>query len=186
MRVYLAGKIAKCDWRHAVVKGLRESSTDRNGLGPDGALPEFLETQIAGITYVGPFFAGCDHGCAHGAGTHGRSGGCTWGHSRDRTARDCLTQIRSADAVFAWLDELEPSEHCTAYGTLVEIGFARALDKRVIVAASRAPLDPARVRIGSRQPIDDVWFAWTVASDRLVADSPTDALEKVVPPHRVV
>lgn len=178
-KIYLAGKIAKQDWRHGVTPGLREATTDRNGLGPAGHLPESLDTRFSALTYVGPFFAGCDHGCAHGGDTHGRSGGCTAGHSRARTAQDCLAQIASADVVLAWLDELDPREHCTAYGTLVEVGYALALGKRVVVAAARAPQDPAEAQLVDRHPIDDVWFAWTVATERIIAQSPESALDGI-------
>lgn len=81
--------------------------------------------------------------------------------------------------MFAWLDELEPHDHCTAYGTLVEIGYALARGKHVVVAASRAPQDPGSSVVVDRHPIDDVWFAWTVATQRLIADTPLAALDKV-------
>lgn len=182
--IYLAGKIAKGDWRHDVVDGLRESSTDRNALGGDVQFPSALDTSWPGQTYVGPFFAGCDHGCAHGRGTHARAGGCTHGHSRPRTARDCLEQIDRADIIFAWLEEIEDLDcnHSSAYGTLFELGYAKALQKRVVVAAQRAPVglhdetDYAAVPAA----IDDLWFAWTLATDRVVAATPREALALVL------
>ncbi|MFF1531374.1 nucleoside 2-deoxyribosyltransferase [Cellulomonas sp. NPDC058312] len=104
---------------------------------------------------------------------------CMNGHSRPRTAADCLAQIDRADVVFAWLDELEPSEHCTAYGTRVEVGYALARGKHVLVGASRAPQEPGDSGIAARSPIDDVWFAWTVASQRVIARSPLAALDEI-------
>jgi hypothetical protein len=178
-QIYLAGKIAKSDWRHNVAAELRDASTERSNLSSVGDLPGQIGTRYDGVTYVGPFFAGCDHGCAHGGDTHARSGGCTEGHSRPRTAADCLAQIDRADVVFAWLDELEPNGHCTAYGTLVEVGYAVARGKHVVVGASQAPQEPGEAGIVNRHPIDDVWFAWTVAHQRVIARSPLAALDEI-------
>ena len=59
LRVYLAGKISKNDWRHQLIAGLRNHSWE------DGPLTQ------SGFTYVGPFFISCDHGGFHGPNTHG-------------------------------------------------------------------------------------------------------------------
>ncbi len=61
-QIYLAGKIAKSDWRHHVSAELRDASTDRSYSNSVGDLPDQIGTRYDGVTYVGPFFAGCDHG----------------------------------------------------------------------------------------------------------------------------
>ena len=64
MRVYLAGKIAASDWRHAIVgSALR--------LADGNADWRTQEIAFDRNTYVGPFFSGCDHGCSHSLGEHG-------------------------------------------------------------------------------------------------------------------
>lgn len=173
--IYLAGKIGHTDWRHGVfgMRGLDEEEARNWSPQP---------TSFEGVQYVGPFFVGCDHGCAHGSDAHGQGGGCLGPGHREQTARDCLAQVRAADLVYAWLDELTPNPtHSSAYGTLVEIGYALALGKPVVVAATRAPLDPESPGVAvDRYPIDDLWFAWTLATARLTAATPLRGLEHVL------
>lgn len=175
-KIYLAGKIAPHDWREEVaLVGIADSDELRNG---DGAPP--APTCYSGVMYVGPFFAACDHGCSHAGDRHGQAEGCM-GIDRNRTARGCLSQIELADLVYAWLDDLEPSPKSTAYGTLVEVGYALALGKPVVVAAVRAPHDPAsRGVVVDRYPIDDLWFAWTLATGRIEAKTPKRGLDYVI------
>lgn len=175
-KVYLAGKIAPHDWRQSIAA---ENQVD-DVIG-DWVPPLPVPTKFEGVQYVGPFFVGCDHGCSHGNDTHGQGGGCLdFGH-RDRTAQQCLDQIRAADLVYAWLDDLQPSPQSTAYGTLVEVGYALALEKPVVVAAARAPHDPsASGVVVDRYPIDDLWFAWSVATGRVQAKTPERGLEYVI------
>lgn len=93
MRFYFAGKITKNDWRHQVVKGLRDalySSMTNQDVGSrfDGDyyydtpfakghdyLPGngliLLNAILGGHDYVGPFFVACDHGGFHGDSQHG-------------------------------------------------------------------------------------------------------------------
>jgi len=179
--IYLAGKIAQNDWRHSIaeVGNYSEGDSEPTTWGP-------VQTAFEGVTYVGPFFVGCDHGCTHGGDAHGRSGGCVTGGDRSRTANDCLSQVASADLVFAWLDELTPdASHSSAYGTLVEIGYALALRKPVVVAAARAPYDPnAGLVMVDRHPIDDLWFAWSLATERILAETPGRALERALQRRR--
>jgi hypothetical protein len=66
----------------------------------------------------------------------------------------CL-QIDRADFFFAWIDDL------TCYGTLAEIGYARA--KYVFVA------------IGGPTLFDDLWFAYQMADLTLIRKNPTVA-----------
>lgn len=126
-RVYLAGKIAKCDWRHTLVPRLRE------------ALYEQGPIDCSTFTYVGPYFVSCDHGCNHGPNTHGAI--TKWGGTaepcygpegcvppdRAEIARRAREGVCSADLIFAYVEALD------CVGTMAEIGFAVALRKPVVL-----------------------------------------------------
>lgn len=174
MKIYLAGKIGKNDWRHDLVKevypsqgrswtlGLREiwntydTSDDPWPIIPQGVLKRW--------DYVGPYFLGCDHGCAHGPGSHGVAA-TTWGDCagdklhKDETVGRCLKAIDAADVVFAWLDDP------TAYGTLAELGYAVARGKRVIIAHPSG-FDPA-----------EFWFVMQMADLVVSRSTAAEALE---------
>jgi len=152
MKIYMAGKISKNDWRHEIVPKLRDSVTNK--------VPEKWESVSFALgdsilQYVGPFFISCDHGCAHGRGEHGSSvatnnvcGDEVWGSkhyssqiAKEETFHRCLSAIHDCDLFFAWLDQRD------AHGTLVEIGVARALGKTIWIG-SPPGFD-----------VDDFWFA---------------------------
>lgn len=91
-------------------------------------------------TYVGPFFVACDHGCFHGETSHGvgaeKDGWCA-SESRpfveQQEIRKRIFEINRfrlalADVVFTYIDETN------CYGTLIELGAAVELNKRIIVA----------------------------------------------------
>jgi len=146
INIYLAGKINKNDWRHAIVNGLRESCLDFDV----DEIPEYWPVLIDGIAknrhYTGPYFIGCDHGCYHGKNSHGYGPGCGEndidypGTSYDKhcpydsreeyVTKRCSEAIMRSDVVYAWIDDL------TAFGTIFEIGLAIGLHKRVIVATT--------------------------------------------------
>ncbi len=138
-RVYLAGKIRKNCWRHTLVSGLREHHWDMGDLHQ----PTF--------TYVGPHFVSCDHGCSHLPTQHGVDSSCTPDTSvtRQEVAQLCFSALEKSDLVFCYLD----SRDC--YGTLVEIGYALAKKKVVVVALS------AQLPRGDR---NEHWFACTGAT----------------------
>lgn len=149
--VYLAGKIAKNDWRN--------------------------EARDLGFNVTGPNFVSCDHGCCHGDSLHGVG---AWGYpipndeirhascveaeetrygSRIKTVDDCLGQIRAADVMYVWAGDFH-----TAYGTLAEIGYARGRRKYVIIATD----DPDALK--------DQWFAVTMADAIIYAPAPIEGL----------
>lgn len=171
MKVYLAGKIAKNDWRHGIVRGLREAATDGCMEYPAGVqFPSELPGAIFGkADYVGPFFVGCDHGCWHGDGTHGVINANSMHDYGFDTRLDVYDRsfdaIRRCDLFFAWI------ECKTAYGTLVEIGMAYAMGKHVVVA-SPGPID------------DDLWFCTMGSPDTHwaigFAPSPIPALMRAI------
>jgi very-short-patch-repair endonuclease len=103
--------------------------------------------------YVGPYFVSCDHGCSHGNKTHATVG-CSndWhgphafhGHGRYEARMfvmsESLRAIDSADLIFAYLN----SPDC--YGTLYELGYARARGIRIELVHNLSP-----------EIADDMWF----------------------------
>lgn len=154
--------------------GRIELSRNRFGVTPCG-MDAYELTDIAPITsgvsfrYSGPYTVACDHGCGHitgtvadrkcnewrrqetaGSATHGAGGrGC--GSYPERTPHRqifsrSLDGIRKADFFFVWIEDQE------CFGTLVEIGYARALGKTIILA--HAP---------GIAPTGELWFAFQSA-----------------------
>jgi len=131
--VYLAGKIDKHDWRGAFIN-YRSASLWEPDVKP---VDWFLAKRVAineSATMTGPYFISCDHGCYHGEGTHGVQ--CEWNclgadHNhmlfRDQVEYISRKQIDAADVVLAYINDP------TCYGTLAEIGYARARNKYIIV-----------------------------------------------------
>lgn len=129
--MYAAGKIAKNDWRGTSsdcdsVTQWRDVVRwhDRHPWWPDPA------TGLR-IVYAGPFFVRCDHGCYHGPGSHGAGGDMVPCPDdpppRSEVASACLRQVAGADVVYVRLD------HREAFGTLVEVGYAAALGKPIVL-----------------------------------------------------
>jgi nucleoside 2-deoxyribosyltransferase len=121
MDVYFAGKIAKNDWRHVLFPSLREHhDTDKDPLERDG------------FHYAGPYFISCDHGCYHGNASHGRGlsqDTCEGKFDRRKEVlHKCLEEIEKSQIVFVWIN----TDH--AYGTLAEIGYAKAKNKKIVIA----------------------------------------------------
>ena len=84
-------------------------------------------------TYItGPFFLACDHGCYHGNGTHGLGvNKCQCGDYEPRfTEKEvidiCTEQICKSDIMIAFINDN------TCYGTLIEIGLAKAAGIRIV------------------------------------------------------
>ncbi|MEF8690374.1 UNVERIFIED_CONTAM: AlpA family phage regulatory protein [Comamonas sp. A-3] len=87
--------------------------------------------------YSGPWKSrSSDHGHMHGVTS------CSPDRAQNAAYRGALQGISRADVVVAYLEDLE------AYDTLVEIGYARAVGKRVIVITSPALHKP---------PLNDGW-----------------------------
>lgn len=163
--IYLAGKISLGDWRHELLGiGLRGAwQPEDDGLT---SWPRWQKGILDTFDYVGPYFVSDDHGCGHGASTHGcgYDGELPCQQSellpQRHQVRDlCLTAINEADIVFAWLND------ATAYGTLVELGYAKGRGKRIVIAAPK--------------PLDDLWFATSCADFVLTIDTPRKALELI-------
>lgn len=182
-RVYMAGKVAKLDWRHSLV-GLSLKNVDLRYDPESQTVVAVDPISVDGFEYAGPFFLADDHGCFHGQHSHGfgalhwpdcavgdvsdevaraserlygNSG--AWAKTREVTHRSCLTWLRSSDVVFAWIDNYD------AYGTLVELGYAAALGIPIYLAfdlmfdGPRGPDSPSSVW-------NDLWFAEQTATTR--------------------
>lgn len=158
-RVYLAGKIEKNDWRHDLFPDLRVSQLSTGVRA---------EVTSEGLIYMGPFFSSCGHGCAHGPSQHG-SGvdgvGCFEGQAdtelvRGKVARTCLRSIESSTFIYCWIEDL------TAYGSLFELGYARAKAKQIFVAVKKSEK--------GQELSSELWFALTQAHKWVEAESPED------------
>ena len=132
VNIYLAGKIEPHGWRHAFFDM-------RNEFIWDEKIPYLQSLSVTmdwdkNIKVTGPFFLSCDHSCYHGEGNHGLgihqpvsclTGGNT--HSASEVIEICKEQIKRADVIFGYIN----SDTC--FGSLFEIGYAKALGKKVIL-----------------------------------------------------
>lgn len=173
-RIYLAGKISEEDWRRTITtcidtrydEGLRSDTYD---------LFEFPWPTVEGAifgehSYTGPFFLNCDHGCGHGPNSHGsgiQSVTCfvdSPSSLKETYIQElCLDAIRRSTLVFAWID----SE--SAYGTLVEIGYAVGRGIPVYISYP-----------GDFEGVKDLWFARSMATQCFQCVSPQVALESLL------
>jgi very-short-patch-repair endonuclease/nucleoside 2-deoxyribosyltransferase len=173
VKIYLAGKIAQNDWRHDIVQDpdeLDEMYYRHPARDEWSAIP-IPRTDLA---YVGPYFEAQGHGGAHALGHHGTTS------AKRETAERCRAAIRNCDVFFAWL-ECE-----TAHGTMVEIGYAYALGKKIIIARpqrdSRCDECYACLTYGC-QPgncncdRDELWFALEHATAVIHADDAVTAFQ---------
>lgn len=191
--IYLAGKIAKNDWRHTVCDRLRRACTEQGFkmMSGEHAVPDWHQHNVTVLEtwrYTGPYFSSDDHGCGHdsaGPG-HAVTGGCildaaepgTWDHGtgyRNWVNRQCFEAIQRSDFVFAWVDDT------TAHGTLVEIGYAKGLGKRVIVGT---PME-GHWLIRDAEPLNELWFAFASADHLVYSDGPTQALRHLAEKARL-
>lgn len=173
--IYLAGKIGKHDWRHELVKNLRNLNyrdkatiTNPNGFTTLG-VPGVVR---GGHHYAGPFFLSCDHSCAHVPGHHGFNiNGCTESaasHSelqmggRGSAYFHAIEGIEACDVLFAWIDSVD------CYGTIAEIGYACALAKPYVL-------------IGFSQKFDDLWFVERMALATGIYSNAVEAFDSLIP-----
>ena len=172
MKIYLAGKIAKNDWRHEIVKDLRGESADLGSIIMEGKTLQYWPVLLNAIyqehDYVGPFFLGDDHGCGHGHNSHGNAvsqyetciGQYEGKPSKKLIVSFCQKAISQADLIYVWLDCLD------AYGTLVELGYAVGLGKKVIIAKP--------------EYLHDLWFAHLFAAKTIDAPTPDAGLKLAI------
>jgi hypothetical protein len=168
VRVYLAGKISRDDWRQDLIPDIEIEALDEEH---HKTWPILNKAILGKHDYVGPYFIGGNHGSFHSNNSHGVGASSSkkdlrefGGVSVKEVVRLCFQAIDQANMVFAWLDS--PS----AYGTLVEIGYAKAAGKTIVIGM------PREFQYGG-----DMWFAQTMADLVVEAISPTDALAIALP-----
>lgn len=150
MRVYLAGKISKNDWRSYLVPDLRSANVENLSKWPilkNGVVVN-TSSGVIEYDYTGPFFVSCDHGCLHGPNQHGNGAddgfcGNVQGSSKELVVSLCKRAIDNSDIVFAWID----SQDC--FGTIAELGYARGKNKKILIAG--------------KQRFEDLWFVYEMA-----------------------
>jgi hypothetical protein len=143
---YLAGKITGTNWRDEIVKGWSDSSSecyaDAFFSEPDDfwdLAPNAVQACGIKLHYCGPWWK--DLECGHGRPSN-NSGPHAYGYSiggldeyamrryaanRKTVADNVARMVSAADMVFAWIDSAD------CYGTIFEIGYAKALKKVVVV-----------------------------------------------------
>lgn len=138
IKIYLAGKINKGDWRTSIVQTRNYpcfflNSEDREK-----------------FEYSGPYFISDDHGCFHGDSSHGRAADrdyptcCGSDTEKDQEIQyperkiivieKCKKWIENSDILFVWLDSLD------SYGTIAEIGYAHCLQKHICIAVKHGDI----------------------------------------------
>jgi len=143
---YLAGKISGTDWRDSIVPGWSEEnhSYQYNAAFLEydsdkkwAIVPNACTVLGAGLHYAGPWWNDLDS-CGHSnartsSGRHGYGSQFNPESSAIRSS-EILEAVHAAiagsDMLFAWID----SGDC--YGTIYEIGYARAMGKPVVVGVS--------------------------------------------------
>ena len=175
---YVAGRIEK-DWQRF---GLIPCGLDE----PYECVAEIrTPTNYRIFRYSGPYTVGCDHGCSHagftqqddtkwrdvsdvemvarhatrGTRTHGcASSYCVGRISPRDTMCRALDGISKADYVFVWIKDQE------CFGTLVEVGYALALKKKIYIAYHP-----------SINPRGELWFAFGAATKIVKTEDPGNA-----------
>lgn len=150
MKIYLAGRVTNADWREAIVDDM---PPEPRVFYRDGWVR--FTPRLDGIfkvhDCVGPFYVAHDtavhyNDLADLVATKHRFG-MELSHTVDAIQAEvnqaCIKAIDACDLLFAWLDGPD------LYGTLVEIGYARAAHKGMWIASSGF--------------IDELWFAYHTA-----------------------
>lgn len=197
--VYLAGKIHPWhrdgdeDWRFTIVPDLVHYVQDEWLAEYINAHNEwsFLPKAILGrFDYVGPFFTDLsDISGGHGGpkmDPHGLAIIVSPGEQRGSDSFPiqklvtelCLNAIKRADLIFAWIE----SPDC--YGTLMELGYAKALGKQI--ACYLAPSFSCPVPTGfddeeeDPNSVADFWFPSTACAAIVAHGTPREMFEQTI------
>jgi hypothetical protein len=90
-----------------------------------------------------------------------------------------LFQIKRADILFAWLEDV------TCYGSLVEIGIARAFDKEIWIGWPHGMATIRDNKITSYEPKRDLWFAQSLADYSCIAPTAKQAFRYFLSRERI-
>ena len=187
IKVYLAGRIGDItvdqehcmsERRYELFLWTSERLTDR--VATTGENHHLDDDDLSDFKYVGPFiFAGlgghCDGRSAlFGTTSHGSDEECNYEYGTPvnerrvdpRVKRETLSRaldgVRLCDAFFAWIDDFE------CYGTIAEIGYAKALGKPIYIGCTRE----------FRAKASELWFPFGMADAVLVDVCPREAAIK--------
>ena len=156
LKLYLAGKISKNDWRHDIAPAIRDIYSVKSWREVSS-----VPTIFAWVDYYGPFFVACDHGCGHGPDTHGVALDTTGCFHMEITRAEVLKKseagIRACNLFVAYLGP----DFATACGTMSEIGYAHALGKHILLI-SHPDLDS-----------NEMWFVRSMATQEIIDPDPT-------------
>jgi hypothetical protein len=108
MRIFLAGKIARSDWRHEIVDGLDAMLETGNF---DIGWPVMEDAIYGKHDYTGPYFREIQKMLPE-----------------QKVHRLCLQAIGRSELVYCWWDD------DTAFASLIELGYATALAIPYIIA----------------------------------------------------
>jgi hypothetical protein len=163
--IYVAGKMENDDWRYAFfdVYDAPEGRSYQLGWHPitiegESSWPVRSKGTVCGLTYTGPFFVDVygGHGYGYMDGDAHGSNISDSGRYEDEEALEekrkevqqwCFRAIQQADLVFAWIDGID------CYGTLAEIGYAKAMGKVIWIASPRR--------------YEDIWFIYRMADQTI-------------------
>lgn len=124
---------------------IQDGTSVSRSLSPLPESRHFYGTNVY-FLYSGPWKAmGSYHGYVHGVTSS------TIGEVAGKTFDSSLQCISRADIFIAYFDDLE------AYGTLVELGIAKAQGKRIIVVTAYP--DYAGYEYEHNELTDNIWFA---------------------------
>lgn len=146
--------------------------------------PKFTKyPMIGGFRYTGPFLIDeYQHSNGHSDVTVDCGHGYTEAdeHARELVHNQSLKGIRECDVLFAWIDS------CDCFGTLAEIGYAKALGKKILIAYKETLVhdeeygyDYPHLEFDAGQ----LWFSAQMAERVVGAVSPLDALMQFYPPE---
>lgn len=179
-KIYFAGKVKPNGWRQEIFGPLVMSEVNKTYKFQEN----FLDYSII---YNGPYALRCDHGCFHGS-AHGLTeaqSSCTGflfyetpnislgsssidckvfeegseGLPPHEAVEFCFTQIRSSDAIVAYIESLD------CYGTIVELGYAASLNIPVYLYIKSDLLEGLsfsnkgiNYNLYKYENYDDLWF----------------------------
>ena len=165
-KIYLAGKITNDWWRGNILDN-EPSEFDRTR-GISLTYPDFhtfcdSEEEFDKFIITGPHSISCDHGCfhrsKHASSNHFEEGWEDGGFYKEDVLLACLHQIDKSDIVFAYIN------HDDLYGTIAEIGYARAKGK------------PIYIMFANNELYNKHWFINEMCTSSCVSSKPEDLKE---------